>query len=507
MKAFNRVVFLVLLSLTVGFLNPVETVSGKSRADASDEVVLEMPGGSGAASNRSMSDEETISVDFPDEDVRTVLRNVADIYELNVVIPDSLQGRTSIKLRNITWCQVFEVVLEPLGYTYIEDRNIIRIRKQVDLLREPVDTRVFIVNYSSAAELKAALLPLIDTTVGGRLYVDVRSNALVITERLSRMNTIKEIIESLDRATDQVVVEVKLFEVIQCDRSPSDVEVDPAPKGEVRSGQQEPSVDAIVRGESEFYSPQAFDQILGRLETSKGVRLVSSFNVTTLDDEDASIARVEKFPVPNYVFNEESGRFEVDGVKYRDAAVRFSVRSEVNAAGFIRLSMKTEVSHCTGNVAFSPGEGGMPLPMITSRSTSSTVMVKDGYTLSIGGMSEVINQSVVLAGHSTKADLAEGRKTATEKAHAKQFVMFVTAKTLNPDGATYRDSTDERVLHEMEILESDIPGYRLSDDQSKLLDEVRELRSEAARLQAKLECESALSDQLKQKQEALENAN
>ena len=34
--------------------------------------------------------EETISVDFPDEDVRTVLRSVAELFDLNLVIPDGL---------------------------------------------------------------------------------------------------------------------------------------------------------------------------------------------------------------------------------------------------------------------------------------------------------------------------------------------------------------------------------------------------------------------------------
>ena len=92
------------------------------------EVVLELPGQETSPGEATMAEEETISVDFPDEDIRTILRNVADLFDLNLVIPDTLQGRTSVKLRNITWRQVFEVVLEPLGFTYVEDRNIIRIK-------------------------------------------------------------------------------------------------------------------------------------------------------------------------------------------------------------------------------------------------------------------------------------------------------------------------------------------------------------------------------------------
>jgi len=495
MKAFHRIGFLIFLVFTVGFLKHNQRVADQLEVDAGEEIVLELPTDVEGMLGPKMSQEETISVDFPDEDVRAILRNVADLFDLNVIIPDSLQGRTSIKLRNVTWRQVFEVVLMAQGYTYVEDRNIIEIVSIEELVREPVDTRVFLVNYSTAADVREALLPLIDPKAGGRIQADIRSNALIITERPSRMNRIHEVIERLDRVTNQVVVEVKLFEVIRNEREPRGV------SAEKQSGQPA-SIDGIVRREGAPYSPEAFDQILGKLEGSKDVRLASSFNITTLDDEPARIARVEKFPVQNDVLNESSG---VNGFKNQDTEVAFTVHPEVKNTGFICLSITTEISHCIGTVLLGEGDGGMPLPMITSRSTSSKVMVKDGYTVSIGGMSEVIHQSIV---SSAPVDLTEGSKVAMDQAEAtKQFVMFVTAKTLNPDGADYRDSTDERVLHEMDIVDSDIPGYQATDEQSKLLNEIRELRNDAARIQATLEYKAALSDQLKQENETVDTVD
>ena len=164
----------------------------------SDEVFLDLPGASDASS-AVMVDAETISVDFPEEDVRDIIRSVAELYELNVVIPDSLAGSVSIKLRDVTWQQVFDVVLEPLNYTYLIDGNIIKIKSQDELAVEPVDTRVFIVDLAKASEIRGSIEPLVDPASGGKIQVDIRSNALVITERPSRMNDIQEIIETLDR--------------------------------------------------------------------------------------------------------------------------------------------------------------------------------------------------------------------------------------------------------------------------------------------------------------------
>src|SRR5271163_1302994 len=81
---------------------------------------------------------DTLSVDFPDEEIRNILRNVAELFDLNIVIPDTLQGKTSIKLHDVSWRQIFQVVLTPVGYTFVEDGNIIKIVSNESLTQEPV---------------------------------------------------------------------------------------------------------------------------------------------------------------------------------------------------------------------------------------------------------------------------------------------------------------------------------------------------------------------------------
>jgi type IV pilus assembly protein PilQ len=156
---------------------------------------------------------DTLSVDFPDEDIRNILRNVADLFELNLVMPEALQGKTTIKLRDVTWRQIFKNVLEPVGYSYVEEGNIIKIVNNDTLLKEPTSTEVFILNYARAADIMPTVSSLVDGTAGGKIVVDARSNGLVITERPSRMNSIRPIIEKLDKATDQVMIETKFIEV------------------------------------------------------------------------------------------------------------------------------------------------------------------------------------------------------------------------------------------------------------------------------------------------------
>jgi type IV pilus assembly protein PilQ len=73
--------------------------------------------------------EETISLNVDDQEIRVILRNIAELFELNIVIPEDLEGRTSLNLRDVTWQQVFNIVLEEKGYSWSEDNGIIRIRQ------------------------------------------------------------------------------------------------------------------------------------------------------------------------------------------------------------------------------------------------------------------------------------------------------------------------------------------------------------------------------------------
>ena len=185
-------------------------------AAAPAEPVVSVEGAAPTESSVSR-DRDTLSVDFPDEDIKTILRNVADLFELNLVVPDTLTGKTSIKLRDVTWRQIFQVVLAPVGYTYIEEGNIIKIVSNDTLLQEPVSTDVFIINNAKADDLRPTIAGLIDSAAGGKIEINARSNALIITERPSRMGRIRAIIEQLDKATAQVMIESQFVEVTDRD--------------------------------------------------------------------------------------------------------------------------------------------------------------------------------------------------------------------------------------------------------------------------------------------------
>lgn len=80
-----------------------------------------------------MAQNDPISVDFPDESLPVLLRNVADLYELNLTIPvDMPDTRVSLKLRNVTWRQIFSEALSATDYTFVENGTLVRLVKKED---------------------------------------------------------------------------------------------------------------------------------------------------------------------------------------------------------------------------------------------------------------------------------------------------------------------------------------------------------------------------------------
>lgn len=453
---------------------------------APGELSLVFPTTQESAESVAVDAEERITVDFPDEEVRVIVRNVADLFELNVIIPDSLTGRTSLKLRNVTWQQVFNVVLEPRGFTFVEDGNIIKIRSIAELQAEPTVTRVFLINFADANELQGSLNPLINAAAGGRIVVDRRSNALVITERPSRMSSIQEIIDRLDRPTAQVAIETKFIDLSVDDERDLglDWQIDGMQVGDVTlnaatgwgTGGAFPS--PTTGANMVVLSPIQFDVMLRSMQVNQRGRLVSNPTVTTLNNMTASINIGEEYPIPEYNYNAETGTFEVSGFEFKPIGINLNVTPQVNSAGFINLRIMPEISRQNGFVTFG-GAAGTQIPIIATRKAETDVTIKDGFTLAIGGLIETASENsktgipyimdIPIIGALFRVDSNQDQR--------RDLIIFVTAKTLNPDGTDFREIVSPEQMYQMGLTELDLPGRSYSEAELASYLEAERLRA------------------------------
>lgn len=511
-----------------------------------------------ATRGRDGSGRDTLSVDFPDEDIRNILRNVADLFELNIIMPDTLQGKTTIKLRDVTWRQIFQSVLQPVNFSYIEEGNIIKIVSNESLSQEPLSTEVFLINYAKAGDILPTVTSLVDAAAGGKIVVDVRSNSLVITERPSRMNRIRPIVEQLDRATDQVMIESKFVEVSDTDvknvgvnwsslsgyqigvggirneylrnrdsiaraeRSANNGGADSSTNevrntngtsrdatqrngsttastvtanangttttsstgttgdlsnsstqnnGTVTTGTTLNSLSntfenlnsllnsgGTARALSAVFSASDFNVVLSALQSLQKTKVISNPTIVTLNNSQAVINVGQERPIPNYTYNSERGVYEVSGFTYRPIGVILKVTPQVNSRGLIKLTVEPEVSQSNRDANFN----GAAIPIVESRKATTTVSLRDGFTMGIGGLvqSQANNGSNKVPVLGSIPVVGRLFKSDSRNAESTNLIIFITAKTISAEGAGVEQIFDSERVRGLDLRREDLPGHR-----------------------------------------------
>jgi type IV pilus assembly protein PilQ len=341
------------------------------------------------------------------------------------------------------------------------------------------------------------------------------------------MNDIQEIIETLDRPTEQVMIESKFIEINNRDGENKGVNwqslsgwglearaaSEDEPLGRVyeriggssttptssssndfsisnQNGQTSTAlnqstsegvitsaIDQVTRVDTAVFSADAFSVVLSALEQQDEIELVSNPTVVTMNNMAASINIGEEYPIPSYRYNDERGTFEVSNFEYKPIGINLSVTPQINSAGFINLDIKPEISTRSGTVNFG-GASGAEIPIITSRKTSSKVTIKSGYTLAIGGLIQTESQNEeskvpVLGDIPVMGRLFKSNSRQEEK---RNLIVFITAKILSASGASYEDVFSPKTLHEMGVKPRDIPGFTPDDKEMQLYDEVLKSR-------------------------------
>lgn len=110
---------------------------------------------------------EKLSLDFQGQDVRSVLKIIADFTNLNIIAADSVNGNVTLRLKDVPWDQALDLVLRTKGLDKRVSGNVIWVAPREELAAkeklelearkaaediEPLVTRNYRLNYVRADE-------------------------------------------------------------------------------------------------------------------------------------------------------------------------------------------------------------------------------------------------------------------------------------------------------------------------------------------------------------------
>jgi type IV pilus assembly protein PilQ len=182
-----------------------------------------------------------MSLAFQDIDTRAVLQLIMDTSGENIVVSDSVTGGVTLRLQNVPWDQVLDVVLRLKGLGMRRDGNVIIVapaeelasREKAELEAKkdignlaPLRTEYLQVNYAKAEDI-AALIRAQGSAGGGAaatagksllstrgsVTIDSRTNTLLIQDTADSIASIRSLVATLDIPVRQVLIEARIVVV------------------------------------------------------------------------------------------------------------------------------------------------------------------------------------------------------------------------------------------------------------------------------------------------------
>jgi type II secretory pathway component GspD/PulD (secretin) len=325
-----------------------------------------------------------------------VLQILAEKSGLNIVTSPEVQAQLiSIHLRNVPIDDALNLVVRAagLGYERLGDSILVGDPEKLKELTGVV-SEVIPLQYALPADVKEMLT---DLTPNVRSQVDTLGSRIVVTSTPSILEQVKRIVQELDTPPAQVHLKARVVEVSNTDLQ--ELGVDYAKlltdattilaEGTIASSQEDtPPVELPYVSLSKFdltsRQAEAFELALDLLVSKEKGKILADSELTTLSNRSAKIhvGDVVRVVVTSLVTEQATGvATGVGQLEEIETGVTLKVTPRVSDDGFITVQISPTVSQI---VAFRGSN--QDIPQTRSRDARTTVRVKDGEIIFIGGL-------------------------------------------------------------------------------------------------------------------------
>jgi Type II secretory pathway, component PulD len=214
-----KIIILVVLSIMMPIaMHAVEENkdAGGSQADMvtadapAKETVEPLP--STPADEANLIAPGNVTVNFKSADIRTVLSYISEVAGVDIVAAPDVKGMIDLRLTDKPWNVALDVIVRNYGFAYEREGDIIRVVTLDKLKQEEVVTQTMNLNYGKAKDLVDAIKKII--SVRGKVKYDERTNMLIVTDIPTNVYRVVQILEKLDKETEQVLIEARIIETV-----------------------------------------------------------------------------------------------------------------------------------------------------------------------------------------------------------------------------------------------------------------------------------------------------
>ena len=350
------------------------------------------------------------------------------MFRLDYAIPEQVFG-----LLDALKSDIGRVLVEPdSGTALVMDtpERIKQIEKAVATLEQKNELHTFNLKYAKAKDMEDQLKSQIDAKKVGTVKADERSNQVTVQALPGRMQDVEQLIASLDQKTKEVLIDAMIIKVKLLNDKTKSIEWE----GLLDAGKQ---LGMLYLGSTPFsvFQPTAagsawstrsdylksiggqvgayqssllsktgtgtkigpgmmhvgiidakrdIDVLVKYLETLGKTQILSNPKLAVVNNQEAKIHVGERQAYVTTTTTSGGQTTTVsEDVSFVDVGIQLFVTPTINDDGYITMKVKPEISSVVDTLLTPTGN---KIPIIDTSMAETTVMVKDGKSIIIGGL-------------------------------------------------------------------------------------------------------------------------
>lgn len=302
-------------------------------------------------------------INFP---VVDLLNTIFEKMGRKILINGKIQGRVSVILNYVQPEELLSLLSENLGFNWTQKNGVFIVSTENQL----ISPDFFPVKYADLNDIKNALSAL---GLGNKLIINSYPRGLLVNASPDKIRDVSNIIEKLDTLAPSIKVEFKIMELN---------------KGEQKKlGISWQDVTSSYQYNNQSISSSAITTITKNIttgtvstanETNSIGKILSKPYIITLNNIEAHLSTGDEVPIFSRDANGNPS------VEYKKVGIElYTTPSVVNIDDkILNIKAKTIVNIISGQQT----QQGLTAPQISSREAQTTMNVKSGETIVIGGL-------------------------------------------------------------------------------------------------------------------------
>lgn len=349
---------------------------------------------------------DKFEITFRQASLRDALQFLSWIGDINIMIPEVLDGAVNSSFKDVSIADALNAIIKINTLEYTLEGNVIRIGKsdQFKESGEDLKTETVRLHYAIAKDMAAKIKVLLSGR--GSVVDDERTNSLILREIPSNIENVKRFVSDVDIKDAQVLIESKILEATRSFSRDLGIQWG-ITKGSNTSKGSVAGVTAVGQADSgrnlnvnlpttatptsglmigSFFKGANLDIQISAAEQRGDIYVISDPSIVTSNGKMANIRSGTKFYVQNSstvnIGTTTGGSTSAGGgLQEIQTGVELRVIPQITIENYVKL----DIEAITSTPDFSRAVQG--IPVILDNTAKTMVLVKDGETTVIGGLS------------------------------------------------------------------------------------------------------------------------